>query len=73
MWLNASYDTACIQSAKRSVPAHIPQPDYAEDAIPYGEQESKRAGLIRQLTEDEIKGMRKACRVSLKTGHVTFM
>ena len=45
------------------VPAHIPRPEYAESGIAENERTAKRAGLIVQLSPDEIQGMRRACRV----------
>lgn len=54
----------------REVPAHIPRPDYAETGIAESERDAKRAGVIRQLSEDEIKGMRKACKVGVAQDHV---
>ena len=53
----------------RPVLSHIARPDYAETGIAESERDAKRAGLIRQLSPDEIKGMRKACRVSYYTPH----
>lgn len=47
----------------RTVPGHIPCPDYAESGIAESERDAKRAGVIRQLSDDEIRGMRKACKV----------
>lgn len=45
------------------MPSHIPRPEYAETGIPEAERVAKRSSLIRQLTPEEIEGMRKACRV----------
>ena len=47
----------------RPVSSHIARPDYAETGIAESERDAKRAGLIRQLSPEEIKGMRKACKV----------
>jgi methionyl aminopeptidase len=52
------------QTPKREVPSHIPRPDYAESGIAESERVAKRSSLIKQLTPEEIEGMRKACRVS---------
>ena len=49
----------------RTVPSHIPYPDYAETGIAESERDAKRAGHIRQLSPDEIAGMREACRVGV--------
>ena len=44
--------------------SHIARPDYAESGVAQSERDAKRAGIMQQLSEDEIRGMRKACRVS---------
>jgi methionyl aminopeptidase len=55
----------------RTVPAHIPRPDYAaptEDSehgtgFPLSEQESKASRVIPIYTAEEIEGIRQACRI----------
>lgn len=42
----------------RPVPEHIPRPDYAETGQPISEQQAKRVGKIRVLSDEEIEGMR---------------
>ena len=49
------------------MPAHIPRPDYAATGIAESERVAKRSSLIKQLTPEEIEGMRKACKVREKT------
>ena len=46
------------------VSEHIPRPDYADTGIAKSERDAKLAGVIRQLSPEEIKGMRKACKAS---------
>lgn len=48
----------------RLVSEHIPRPDYADTGIAQSERAAKLAGVIRQLSPEEIKGMRKACKVN---------
>lgn len=50
-------------SNTRSVPVHIPRPDYAENGVPVTERYAKSSGHIRQLKPEEIEGMRTACRL----------
>lgn len=57
----------------RTVPDHVACPDYAESGIAESERDAKRAGVIEQLSEGEIKGMRKACRVSTTGSHDNHM
>ncbi|KAK7870712.1 hypothetical protein R5R35_009865 [Gryllus longicercus] len=53
------------QGPKRTVPAHIARPDYAEhpDGIPLSEQAVKGNNQIRVLSDEEIEGMRVACKL----------
>lgn len=51
-------------SPKREVPASIKLPDYAKDGVPRSEQVYAGRNNIRILTEKEIKGMRKVCRLA---------
>ena len=54
------------------MPSHIPRPDYAESGIAESERVAKRSSLIKQLTPEEIEGMRIACRVREKVQFVNF-
>ncbi|XP_071440374.1 methionine aminopeptidase 1 [Hetaerina americana] len=53
------------QSKRRTVPSHIPRPDYAThpEGIPLSEQKMKGSAQIRTLTEEEIEGMRVSCKL----------
>ena len=53
------------QSATRVVPDHIPRPDYADhpEGFPLSEQKLRGNTYIRQLDEEEIEGLRVACRL----------
>ncbi|KAL7753451.1 Methionine aminopeptidase 1 [Sorochytrium milnesiophthora] len=51
-------------SPMRSVPAHIPRPDYAETGISLAEREEKRHNRIEVLNEAEIAKMRTVCRLA---------
>ena len=53
------------QTPKRSVPDLILRPEYADDerGIPLMEQKSKLSSHIRVLSDEEIEGMRVACKV----------
>jgi len=51
-------------SPMREVPSNIQKPDYADTGIPVSEQTSRRASTIVSLTDKEIKGMRKVCRLA---------
>lgn len=53
----------CKQSSPRTLPSHIGRPDYSESGIPESERVAKRSSLIKQLSPEEIKEMRIACRV----------
>lgn len=50
----------------REVPEHIARPDYAlhPAGIPLSEQAVKGSGQIKILNDEEIEGMRVACKVS---------
>ncbi|SLM35511.1 TLDc domain [Lasallia pustulata] len=50
-------------SPKRSVPASIPHPDYANDGIPRSERKFVGRNNIKILDKKEQDGMRKACRL----------
>lgn len=51
-------------SPKRTVPAHIPKPDYAETGIPKGEMQLRGNNTIEVKNAEQIQGMREACRVA---------
>lgn len=50
---------------KRTVPPHIGRPDYADHptGFPASEQAAKGSGHIKVLDDEEIEGMRVACRL----------
>lgn len=53
------------QGQKRTVPPHIPRPDYADhpEGVPLSEQAVRSSAQIRCLTDDEVEGMRLACKL----------
>lgn len=53
------------QAEYRTVPQHIPRPDYADHirGHPLSEQKLKNSSQIQVLNDDEIEGMRTACKV----------
>jgi len=53
------------QSATRTVPEHIPRPDYAPhpEGYPLSEMKLKGNTFIRALDENELEGLRVACRL----------
>nr|OQO18667.1 hypothetical protein B0A51_14315 [Rachicladosporium sp. CCFEE 5018] len=51
-------------STRRAVPEKIPRPDYALTGIPRSEQVPTARKTIKLLNKDEIKGMRKVCRLA---------
>lgn len=54
---------------KRTVPDNILKPDYADDpkGVPYMEQKAKLSSQIKVLDEEEIEGMKVACKVMIIT------
>lgn len=54
-------------SPARTVPAHIPRPDYADhpDGIPLSEQLVKLSSHIKVLNDEEQEEMKIACKVFL--------
>lgn len=54
------------QTPKRTVPAHIGRPDYADH--PKGcsleEQSAKHSSVIKVLTDEEIEGLKVACKLA---------
>lgn len=50
---------------KRTVPSHIGRPDYADHptGFPASEHAAKGSGQIKVLDDEEIEGMRVACRL----------
>lgn len=53
------------QAAPRTVPKNIQRPDYADhpEGVPLSEQRVKGASYIKALDDEEIEGMRVACRL----------
>jgi methionyl aminopeptidase len=51
---------------KRLVPAHIPRPDYADhpDGHPLGEMAERGSTNVKVLDDEEIAGMRLACKLA---------
>lgn len=52
-------------SAKRTIPDHIPRPDYADhpEGWPLSEQKLRGNTYIRPLNEEEVEGLRVACKL----------
>lgn len=48
---------------RREVPDHIKRPDYAVTGIPVSEQAVRDSSQIKVLDDEEIEGMRVACKV----------
>lgn len=46
------------------MPARIPKPDYAKDGIPKSEQVFVGRHKVKELSEKEIEGMRKVCKLA---------
>lgn len=55
----------CKKEPRREVPEYIKRPDYAlhPAGIPLSEQAVKGSGQIKLLDDEEIEGMRVACKV----------
>lgn len=51
-------------SEKRTIPDHIPKPDYAKDGIPRSEQMFVGKNKITILDKAQQDGMRKVCRLA---------
>uniref|UniRef100_A0A0K8SM33 Methionine aminopeptidase n=1 Tax=Lygus hesperus TaxID=30085 RepID=A0A0K8SM33_LYGHE len=53
------------QSQRRIVPKEIGRPDYADhpEGIPLSEQKMKQSAQIKALSDEEIEGMRVACKL----------
>uniref|UniRef100_A0A1B6LG69 Methionine aminopeptidase n=1 Tax=Graphocephala atropunctata TaxID=36148 RepID=A0A1B6LG69_9HEMI len=53
------------QTPARCVPSHIPRPDYATHptGVPISEQQVKQVAQIKTLSDEEIEGMRVACKL----------
>ncbi|KAF6207728.1 hypothetical protein GE061_016176 [Apolygus lucorum] len=53
------------QSQRRTVPKEIGRPDYADhpEGIPLSEQKMKQSAQIKALSDEEIEGMRVACKL----------
>lgn len=56
-----------LKSAKREVPRTIGRPDYADDpnGFPHSEQKLRGSTSIKCLSDEEIEGMRVACKVPI--------
>ncbi|XP_018010054.1 methionine aminopeptidase 1 [Hyalella azteca] len=52
------------QTPRRTVPAHIARPDYADTSIPLSEQKLRGTTSIRVLNDEEIESMRVACKLA---------
>eukprot|EP00741_Cyanophora_paradoxa_P014688 tig00020816_g14166.t1 len=51
-------------SPMRSVPAHIPKPDYSEDGIPRSElARNKQSTVVELKTPEQIERLRETCRI----------
>ncbi|ROT80054.1 methionine aminopeptidase, partial [Penaeus vannamei] len=55
-----------LKSAKREVPRTIGRPDYADDpnGFPHSEQKLRGSTSIKCLSDEEIEGMRVACKLA---------
>ncbi|EME28845.1 Methionine aminopeptidase 1 [Galdieria sulphuraria] len=53
-----------VVSSKLSVPDYIPKPDYWESGIPVSEEQEKDSNEVKILSDEEIRGVREACRVA---------
>ncbi|XP_063217254.1 methionine aminopeptidase 1 [Bacillus rossius redtenbacheri] len=53
------------QASRRVVPPHIPRPDYADHprGVPLSEQSARGSAHIRVLSDEEVEGMRVACKL----------
>ncbi|XP_028754180.1 methionine aminopeptidase 1A [Neltuma alba] len=51
-------------SPKRTVPAHIDKPDWADDGIPKVEPKSDLQHVVEIKTPNQIQRMREACRIA---------
>jgi hypothetical protein len=63
--LRACYPEIAVP--KRSIPKQIVLPDHAETGIPIQERTTRFSNKIEMLTQTEIKGMRKVCKVRTLT------
>ncbi|PFH38125.1 methionine aminopeptidase [Besnoitia besnoiti] len=50
-----------IRERMRTVPAHIPQPDYALTGVPQSELDSKRKSNVHVHSPEELQRLREAC------------
>ncbi|CAI5449054.1 unnamed protein product [Caenorhabditis angaria] len=52
-------------SERRTVPEHIPRPDYVlhPEGVSLEERQSKNERIIKVLTDDEIEGLKVACKL----------
>ena len=51
-------------SPYRTVPEHIPRPDYATTGWPAEEMESKKQNVVHLHTPEEVAGIRAACQLA---------
>uniref|UniRef100_A0A069DTH1 Methionine aminopeptidase n=1 Tax=Panstrongylus megistus TaxID=65343 RepID=A0A069DTH1_9HEMI len=53
------------QTPKRTVPKNIGRPDYADhpEGLPISEQQMRQSAQIKVLSDEEIEGMRVACKL----------
>ena len=60
-----------LKSAPRTVPPHIPRPDYADhpEGHPLSELAERGKTTVKVLDEEEIEGLRLACKVFLFLGY----
>ena len=52
------------QSARRTVPAHIPRPDYADDGIPSSEMKLKGSTAVTALSAEDIEKAREVSKLA---------
>lgn len=62
-------------SSPRTVPDHIPRPDYADhpEGIPLSEQSVKLSSHIKVLNDEELEEMRVACKVMIKNIYILLI
>jgi hypothetical protein len=60
-------DFVCFKSKKREVPPQIVRPDYAEhpEGLPLGEIAERGSTNVKVLDDEEIEGLKLACKVIL--------
>lgn len=71
VWMKCLPPTGSLRpyprSSKREVPLSIGRPDYADDphGIPHSEQKVRSSSNIKCLSDEEIEGMKVACKVGV--------